>query len=536
MANDTKPKSDTPKTLHVFLCYSSGDKPAVRELHQRLCAEGIDAWLDEEKLLPGQDWQREIPKAVHASDVVIVCLSRGSITKAGYIQREIKFALDVADEQPEGEIFLIPAKLEQCEVPDRLSRWQWVNLYEAKGYERLMRALRTRAEALGISLSPVQAQPAHTPHPVEPVSREQPDRAELRQKLAEHFNKEELRTLCFDLGIEHENLPDAKDGMARELVAYCERQGRIPDLVAACQRLRPKVVWDTRATLVVAQPAAQAGTATRAVPTIRKLGGIEFVLVPKGKFIMGSKDDNKLAYPDEKPQHTVKIPYDYWVGRYLATNNQFAAFVEVTHHVTVAEKGGGWSPEKKEYIKGFDWQHPLGPECDLESKGNHPVVQISWNDAMEYCQWLNLKLQGELGNLALRLPTEAEWEKAARGEYGDEWPWGNEFDPAKCNSIKGGKGGTTPVGVYSPQGDSPYGATDMVGNVWEWCHSLFLPYPYKADEEREKESGSESRVVRGGAWDSNQRYARCACRHRDLRPDDRRDRLGFRVVVAPKLS
>src|SRR4030042_105031 len=109
--------TDKPHSLRVFLCHSSGDKPAVRELHQRLCAEGIDAWLDEEKLLPGQDWQREIPKVVRASDVVIVCLSRGSITKAGYIQKEIKFALDVADEQPEGAIFLIPAKRDEWEVP-----------------------------------------------------------------------------------------------------------------------------------------------------------------------------------------------------------------------------------------------------------------------------------------------------------------------------------------------------------------------------------------------------------------------------------
>ena len=114
---------DTAKTLRAFLCHSSGDKPAVRELYQRLCDEGIDAWLDEEKLLPGQDWQREIPKAVRASDVVIVCLSQNSITKAGYVQKEIKFALDVADEQPEDTIFLIPAKLEACEVPGRLAQW-----------------------------------------------------------------------------------------------------------------------------------------------------------------------------------------------------------------------------------------------------------------------------------------------------------------------------------------------------------------------------------------------------------------------------
>jgi formylglycine-generating enzyme required for sulfatase activity len=503
--------TDTPQSLRVFLCHSSGDKPAVRELHQRLCAEGIDAWLDEEKLLPGQDWQREIPKAVRASDVVIVCLSRGSVTKEGFVQKEIRFALDVADEKPEGAIFLIPARLEECDVPERLRRWHWVNLYEAKGYERLMRALRARAEALGISLSPVQPQPAYTPHPVEPVSREQPerlpDRADLRQKLAEHFNKEELRTLCFDLGIEHENLPDTKDGMARELVAYCERQGRIPELAAACQRLRPKVVWGTGATLAVAQPAAQAGTALVAVPTIRKFGGIEFVLVPKGTFIMGSKDDNRLAADDEKPQHTVEIPYDYWIGRYPITNEQFAAFVQASQY-----------------------KHTLAR--DWKDKRDHPVVKVSWHDTMEYCKWLNEKLQGEIGALAVRLPTEAEWEEAARGEQGYEWPWGNEFDATKCNSSEGGKGITTPVGAYSPQGDSPYGAADMAGNVWEWCHSIFRPYPYKADDGREDESGSERRVLRGVAWGGDWYGARAAYRVDD-RPDGRYDDVGFRVVVVP---
>ena len=114
--------------LKVFLCHASSDKPAVRELYRRLCADGFAPWLDEEDLLPGQDWQYEIPKAVRQSDVVIVCLSRSPATK-GYVQKEIKFALDAADEKPEGTIFLIPLKLEECDVPDRLSRWQWVNLF-----------------------------------------------------------------------------------------------------------------------------------------------------------------------------------------------------------------------------------------------------------------------------------------------------------------------------------------------------------------------------------------------------------------------
>jgi hypothetical protein len=103
-------------------------------------------------LLPGQDWNLEITKAVHASDVVLVCLSRGSINKAGYVQEELKYALDAADEQIEGAIFIVPVKLEECEIPERLRRWHWVNLFEENSYERLMRSLHHRASTLGIEL------------------------------------------------------------------------------------------------------------------------------------------------------------------------------------------------------------------------------------------------------------------------------------------------------------------------------------------------------------------------------------------------
>jgi len=131
--------------LRIFLCHSSGDKPEVRNLYQRLSSDGFDPWLDEEKLLPGQEWEVEIAKAVQTSDIIIVCLSDKAITKAGYVQKEIKSALDEAEKQPEGAIFLIPLKLEECDVPERLQRWQWVNLFEEKGYERLMGSLSLRA-------------------------------------------------------------------------------------------------------------------------------------------------------------------------------------------------------------------------------------------------------------------------------------------------------------------------------------------------------------------------------------------------------
>ena len=118
------------RKLRVFLCHSSQDKPIVRELYQRLNAEGwIDPWLDEEKLLPGQDWDMEIEKAVEAADAVIVCLSNNSVTKEGYIQKELRKVLDVADEKPEGTIFIIPVRLDDCPVPRRLKKWQYVDYF-----------------------------------------------------------------------------------------------------------------------------------------------------------------------------------------------------------------------------------------------------------------------------------------------------------------------------------------------------------------------------------------------------------------------
>ena len=144
-----EPAPESRRKLSVFLCHSSGDKTDVRLLYGTLYLFDTDPWLDEEDLLPGQDWEEAIKKAVRSSDVVLVCLSRESITKAGYVQKEIRLALDVSDEQPEGAIFLIPGRLEECDIPDRLRRWHWVNLFEEDGYDRLLSALRFRANQLG---------------------------------------------------------------------------------------------------------------------------------------------------------------------------------------------------------------------------------------------------------------------------------------------------------------------------------------------------------------------------------------------------
>ena len=137
------------RKLRVFLCHSSKDKPFVANLYSKLDAEtNIEAWLDEIKILPGQDWESEIKQAIRNSDVFIVCLSSNSINKEGYIQKEIFTALNVAEEKPESTIFIIPVRLEECQVPLRLSRWQWVDLFKPDGYIKLTKALKHREKEL----------------------------------------------------------------------------------------------------------------------------------------------------------------------------------------------------------------------------------------------------------------------------------------------------------------------------------------------------------------------------------------------------
>ena len=150
------------------------------------------------------------------------------------------------------------------------------------------------------------------------------------------------------------------------------------------------------------------------------------------------------------------------------------------------------------------------------------MVNVSWHDAVAFCEWLTK----ETGR-SFRLPSEAEWEKAARGEDGRLYPWGNEEpDATRCNFNPNVKD-TTPVGQYSPAGDSPYGCVDISGNVWEWTSSLHRPYPYQADDGREDAGSDKTRVVRGGSFSDGRRHVRCACRGRS-RPGYRCGCFGFR--------
>lgn len=250
---------------------------------------------------------------------------------------------------------------------------------------------------------------------------------------------------------------------------------------------------------------AQAGDALAEIGDPRDLD--ELVSVPGGSFSMGSPKNDDLALTNEHPQHPVPAG-PFKIGKYPVTVARWRQFTEARKY--------------------------QGDPDALKGLANQPVVHVSWHDALEFCGWLTERWRDErkIGETDIvRLPTEAEWEKAARGTARFAWPWGNEFDAGKANTSGTGIGRVCAAGCF-PTGASPYGAMDMAGNVWEWCQSKYRPYKYAADDGREDLSGEDSRVLRGGAFYFDERLARCAYRL-DFRPDGRDDYLGFRVVVVP---
>jgi formylglycine-generating enzyme required for sulfatase activity len=261
------------------------------------------------------------------------------------------------------------------------------------------------------------------------------------------------------------------------------------------------------------------------------------VYVPAGPFSMGSDE----GYSDMLPIHDVTLD-GFWIDRMEVNNDQFAEFVSGTGYRTTAEETGRGviitESGAFEDTRGADWQHPQEPESDLRSLGNHPVVLVSWYDARAYCEWA--------GGI---LPTEAQWEYAARGPEGLEYPWGENFDGEKANycdiscgfdwkdeAYDDGYARTAPVGIY-PEGASWTGTLDMAGNVWEWVNDWY-DSKYYADVAAENPMGPVSgqlKVLRGGGWfqpsiSDPQMDLRSAYRLESF-PEYRNDHLGFRCVL-----
>jgi formylglycine-generating enzyme required for sulfatase activity len=256
---------------------------------------------------------------------------------------------------------------------------------------------------------------------------------------------------------------------------------------------------------------------------------MDFVHVPAGDFVIGSTDQQ--ATGDEKPPHKVYLD-EYLIGKYPVTVAQFAAFIRRERYRTAAENVGSAIVQKDDkyigsFIEGANWQHPFGPSSNVSQKESHPVTQVSWNDAMAFCEWMTKQT-----GMKVRLPTEAEWEKAARGLDSRMYSWGNVKPTNYLCNFNENVNDTTPVGQYSPQSDSPYGCADMLGNVWEWCADWF-DENYYAQSPRRNPTGPATgrfRVQRGGSWHYLAIYVRASRRHMSF-PDQRYDDAGFRCAA-----
>lgn len=394
--------SNSNHALRVFLCHANEDKPKIKDLYRRLKSDGMDAWLDEVDLLPGQEWRFEIENVVREkTDVIIVCLTANSIKKEGFLQKEIKIALDVADEKPESTIFIIPAKLEPCNVPNRLSKWQWVDLFDPHGYERLLRALKVRHSGTD-------------PHT--------------------------------DISI--------------------------PELVK------------------IPSGNYRSGITNKQIDLIMKS-------VFSGKYNLNDSAEGqtnfKESLEEELDEREVFVG-ECFIGKYPITNQEFDEFVKRSGYVTEAEKNSEEFTWRKKYTSG---------------KERYPVVYVSWNDAIAYCKWLSGETSNEFG-----LPTADEWLKAFRGKKGNVYPWGDIYDPSKCNSQDSMAGfETTEVGIFE-DGRSDYGVYDLLGNVDEYTSSTSRGY----------------KIALGGSWKLVCEIYGLPFYKRLIPPSMSSDDRGFRII------
>ncbi|GIK41437.1 MAG: hypothetical protein BroJett011_52700 [Chloroflexota bacterium] len=565
----TPPAESAPKLAsfraqpRIFLCHASEDKPRVKELYHQLKDVGYRPWLDKFDLLPGQHWRWEIEKIIRDPyNLVLVCLSSSSVTKQGVVQQEIQWALDILDQMPEETIYLIPVRLEECQAPERLSELHWVNLFEPDGLEYLTRALdyeisRSHGGPEPTDQAPVRTLPSSSSEPKPPPITPIPTPSMVAQPRSLNwlliggggttlllFLIMMCATISYairgGIGEPTPSLAGATDtptsipsptatplvrlevnasrtaiesGECIELswiaqnLEFVYLNGRLVILphIQLCPTQTTTYVIAGQRTLTDTNPLVVAQTITVVqVPTFRQTitasDGAPMVLVPAGPFTMGS---DYSEFNNEKPAHEVTLAA-FYIDQYEVTNAQY-------HHCVEA---GMCTPPDQTSSSTRDSYYG-NAQFD-----NFPVIYVNWEQAKTYCEWRDA-----------RLPTEAEWEKAARGTDGRIFPWRDEAPNEVLLNFNNNIGDTTPVGTY-PEGASPYEVLDMAGNVWEWVADWYDSEYYK-NSPSENPSGppnGDYKVLRGGSWGDFQHEERAT--KRNVPPAKPGDNIGFRCAAA----
>ena len=492
----TKPR----RPLRLFIYHAQGDSEIINVLADRLFQHGVEVTLREEaeieidpevdEQLVAQMEERVLQKLVHEAGVVVFFLSNRFLQRASLGKEKWEFVLDEVIKRRQGDLFVILVRLHECEVPDRLHRWQPVNLYKRSGYEELMHALKARADRLGTELV-AQADWKDNPFVVE-EEEEQADELP-RTTLGSSVPFFGLLGVILLIVMASLFLVDFKKNISsatqasmsiqslaqratQNIVASATERAAsaTAEAVAISERLMQTETFLTGVPLTATAVAEQAlitPTITLTpvtLPTqIMDSGDVLMVLVPEGKFVMGLDGDENAS-----PAHNVNLP-DYYIDQYEVTNANY-----------------------QDCVSAGACQQPAQASSQTHSNYytdpgfiNHPVLNMDWYMAQAYCKWRGA-----------HLPTEAEWEKAARGPRALQYPWGDDISCFLANH-NACLGDTSGVDKYAI-GKSVYGVFNLAGNAAEWTSSLFVPYPYDADDGRENPASSEPRVLRGGSWAS----------------------------------
>jgi toxoflavin biosynthesis protein ToxD len=558
----------------VFISYSRRDDDFITRLLPDLLAHNVDVWLDHIRLKPGtEDWEKAIREGIRSSQAVVLIASPDS-RQSPYVRDE----LDIAKNYQIPVFPLWAAGHEWIEsIPLGWGRHQYSDargLRYEEGLQHLLSVLGTDPRTHYEGVREEQRQPA-LPVPAEQVEaafaeqdwqavidktdfliRRAPaavpsavyrmyGRALLEIGEPKHAGEALDRALALDpahvptlqlaaqarlrLGQESEaaqmlrealavaNDPAERMELLQESAGVLAKLGQWAELLRRADealRLVPDdptwVETYTRALTHVSPERFPARLADLGFGA-RKIGGVEVIVppvvsVPAGEFTMGSDaKQDKDSDDDEKPQHSV-TQQAFQIGKYPVTVAEYACFTRSGHREPT------------------NWQSQL-------AKPDHPVVNVTWGDAVAYTAWLASRTAQ-----SWRLPSEAQWEKAARWDpaarRARRYPWGDTFDKARANVKESGKETTTPVGTY-PNGASPCGSQDMVGNVWEWTSTVFRPYPYSHTDGREDPDATQNRVLRGGSWDTYARNVRAAYRHHKV-PVHSDNNIGLRLVLVPR--
>jgi len=513
------------RRLKVFIYHLDNDQDIIRTLCDQLDLNNVEVVLpedveyrtvseeaDDEQPQQARGQKEAFRRTVQNVDVVLFCLSEVFDEVVSLPHAEWQIALDAALEKRQGDIFILPVCLNECLVPERMKKWQPIKLHEKGGYQSLMYALKGRGDKVKVELTPRtewKENPFVTDTQAEENERTAPRSSFLVWAVFLAIIFFSIFVL-FQINSGSDTFATQTAGSVQSLaeratqVVVARATDRAATVTADAsvfteRRIQTEVFLTGVASTatVAAEQAVITPTVTLTVvslPTQIVDGSSLMVLVPDGNFIMGQG-----GFTDADPVHMLRLPA-YYIDQYEVTNARYKECVNAGECQPPAAKDSQTRPNYYDAPEFVDF----------------PVINVDWNMAQAYCAWRGA-----------RLPTEAEWEKAARGANGLVQPWGDETGCFFANH-NACVGDTSDVDKYVI-GRSTYGALNMAGNVAEWTSSLFTSYPYDAKDGREDPASTGPRSLRGGSWASAPAEILTYIRF-SLDPTSYRNDLGFRCV------